>query len=218
MKKVLVTLMIVTFAVILLFCHAFAKEKGDEGPGMFSRDNPYKTGIIFNVNDILLDVESYQGGIGLKRYFSDQGAYRAAFNFGYSNSSNSWLVSVGNTVEHHFVTGQISPYIGGFLDIGYASYKDEIDAANWTKVTSIPLSAGPVLGVEVEIFNVLSLFAEYSIALDFTYTITKESVAGSESKDTTTDYGVSTGMGNDAKIGVIIYFNRVFKRNKKQGL
>lgn len=181
--------------------------------GWFSTENPYKTGIIFNVTDILLDLDSYQGGIGIKRYFKDPWAYRLAFDFGYSNSSNSWLISLGNTLEYHIITGRISPYIGGYLDIGYASYKDEIDTDNWTKVTSIPISTGPILGVEIEVFNVLSLFAEYSVAFDFTYTTDTVSVAGSETKDSTTNYGVNTGIGNDSKIGVIIYFNRIYKKN-----
>ena len=183
--------------------------------GWFSIENPYKTGIIFNVSSILLDVESYQGGIGIKRYFKDPWAYRLAFDFGYSNSSNSWLVSIGNTFEYHITTGRISPYIGVYFDIGYATYKDETDADNWTKVTSIPISTGPVLGVEIEVFNVLSLFAEYSIAFDFTHTTTTESVAGFETKDSATHYGVNTGLGNDSKIGIIIYFNRKFKRNRQ---
>ncbi|MFW6139180.1 MAG: hypothetical protein ACOC7U_08405 [Spirochaetota bacterium] len=216
MKKVFIVMAILFLVGMVIGTQASAEGKNNKEPGIFSRKNPHKTGLIFNVNDILLDVDSYQGGVGLKRYWKEKMAYRAMFDFGYSKSSSSWLVSAGGTVEHHFIPGQISPYIGGFLDAAFTWYKDETDADNWTKVASIPISAGPVLGLEVAVFNVLSLFAEYSITLDFTYTITKQSVAGSESKDTSTDFGVSTGMGNDAKIGVVVYFNRVFKRSKKQ--
>ena len=214
MNKNAVTLIIVTVIVLSFFSYAHAKEKGDKEPGMFSRENPYKTGIIFNVNDILLDVESYQGGIGLKRYFKDAWAYRAAFDFGYSNSSDSWLISVGNTFEYHFITGRISPYVGVFFDIGYASYKDETDSDNWTKVWSIPFSTGPLIGVEFEIFNVFSLFVEYSVAFDLTYTSTITSVAGDETRNSVTNYGINAGMGNESKIGIIIYFNRKFQRNR----
>ena len=134
MNKVIITSLIGAVIVLFFFSNALAEENADKAPGMFTRENPYKTGIIFNVNSIMLDVESYQGGIGLKRYFRDKWAYRAAFDFGYSNSSNSWLVSIGNTFEYHFITARISPYVGIYFDIGYASYKDESDSENWTKV------------------------------------------------------------------------------------
>ena len=215
MRKMIVLLVSTISLVISLGYMSFAEEYAQYKHGMFSKQNPYKTGIIFNVNDILLDVESYQGGIGLKRYFNDSWAYRAAFDFGYSNSSDSWLISVGNTFEYHFISGRISPYVGGYFDIGYASYKDETDSENWTKVWSIPISTGPLLGIEFEIFNVLSLFVEYSIAFDLIYTSTITSVAGIETKDSTTGYGINTGMGNESKIGIVIYFNRKFKRNRQ---
>jgi len=215
MEKIFTVLMVLFFSIMLLSFNAFAEERGNKEPGIFSRENPYKTGIIFNVDDILLDVESYQGGIGLKRYFKDQGAYRVALDFEYSNSFDSLLVSLGNTLEYHIITGRISPYIGGYFDIGYARYKDETDSDNWTKSWSIPLSTGPVFGVEIEVFNVLSLFAEYSLAFDLTYTTTTTSIAGSETTDSTTNYSVDTGLGNDSKIGIVIYFNRVYKKNKK---
>lgn len=177
--------------------------------------NAEKTGIIFNVNDILLDLDSYQGGIGFKRYFTDSLAYRAAFDFSYSDSSSSLLVSLGNTLEYHFIRGRISPYIGAFIDVVYASYRDEIDSDNWSQVMSIPVSIGPLFGVEVAIFEFLSLFVEYSIIFDYTTTITNQSVGGSESKATESIFSVDTGIGNDSKIGIVIYFNRIFEPGKK---
>ena len=194
---------------------ASGEENTHKEPGAFSRQNPYKTGIVFNTTDILLDVESYQGGIGLKRFFKDTWAYRASFGFGYSNTEDSWQISYGSTFEYHFTTGRISPYTGFYFDVGYASYRDETDSVNWTKVWSIPISTGPIIGVEVEIFNILSLFVEYSIALDIVYTSTTNSDGGFETKESSTHYGVNAGMGNDSKIGIVIYFNREFKRYKQ---
>ena len=214
MKRAAKTVFIILVIFLVFYSYLLAIEDGEREPGMFSKENPYKTGIIFNVSSILLEAESYQGGIGIKRYFKEDWAYRAAIDFGYSSSSNSWLVSFGNTFEYHVSSGNISPYVGFFFDIGYATYKDETDSQNWTKVWSVPFSTGPLLGVEIKIFNVLSLFVEYGIAFDLVYTSTTNSVNGIETDESTQSYGVNTGMGNDSKIGIVIYFNREFKRNR----
>jgi len=191
-----------------VFCQDTAqKEKNEDA----LKKNDKKTGIIFNVTDILLDLESYQGGVGIKRYSTDSLAYRVSFDFNYTDKSSSWLLVLGNTLEYHFIRGRVSPYFGGFLDIGYATYKDESDSNNWTKVSSIPLSIGPIFGVEVNIFEFLALFAEYSVSFDYTTTKTTTSDAGSESVQKESGFSIGTGMGNESKIGVVIYFNRIEK-------
>ena len=58
-----------------VFCQDTAqKEKNEDA----LKKNDKKTGIIFNVTDILLDLESYQGGVGIKRYSTDSLAYRVS--------------------------------------------------------------------------------------------------------------------------------------------
>ena len=65
------------------------------------------TGLIFKVNDILLDVESYQGGLGIKRFYKDKYGYHGSLDFSYSSSSNSIVIELGNTIEKHLAEGRV---------------------------------------------------------------------------------------------------------------
>jgi len=188
------------------------KLKNEKKEDLFIQ-NAKKTGIIFNVNDILLDIESYQGGIGLKRYTSDSFAYRVSIDFSYTNDANSILVALNNTFEYHLVSGRVSPYLGAFFNIEYAAYKNTTDAENWTKVVSVPVSVGPVFGVELNIFEFLALFAEYGVSFAYTSVKTTTSVSSVESVEKETNFSINTGLGNEAKIGVVIYFNRIEKKD-----
>jgi hypothetical protein len=190
------------------------KKPANEDEDVFSQ-NAKKAGIIFNVSNILLDVESYQGGIGFKWFFKDTLAYRGSFDFGYSDSSSALHITLGNTLEYHFVLGRVSPYVGAFLNFGYTRYEEEFDSSSWSKVKSIPISAGPVLGVEVSIFQFLTIFAEYRLSFEYNHTTVYQYVDTSESQEKESSFNVSTGLGNDAKIGVVVYFNRISHNNKK---
>jgi hypothetical protein len=169
----------------------------------------HKNGIIFNVDNIGLNLESYQLGIGYKRYFNNNFAIRGLLDFGYSNNSKSWLFTLGATAEYHFLIGRISPYSGGFLNLGVIQAKTEIDNNNWTKVTSIPLSFGPLFGIEIFIFDFFAIFAEYSLNCEYTIITTKEKRASVESKKTDSQFDINTGIGNNSKIGIILYFDDI---------
>ena len=131
------------------------------------------------------------------------------------DSSGSLIFNLGNSIEYHPIEQRVSPYIGGLLNIGILSYKNEIDSDNWTKVVSIPLSIGPILGLEISVLKFLSLFAEYGLTVNFTSTSTKQSTAGVVTKDSDTDLGIEAGIGNDSKIGIILYFSQLrLKKNK----
>ncbi len=82
------------------------------------------------------------------------------------------------------------------------------------KVTTIPLSAGPIFGVEVYVFNFLSLFAEYSMTVSYTTTITQQSVAGIATENTDSDFGTEIGIGNNSKIGIVLYFYDIKRKSK----
>ena len=56
--------------------------------------------------------------------------------------------------------------------------------------------------MEVFLFDFLSVFAEYSLAADFTLTTNLQTA------QTTFDYLVDTRMGNDSKLGIVLYFMR----------
>ncbi len=218
MKKKLFVMILIFIIGFIYNMSAFAQEKREK-PKIFSIEDKNNTGLIFNVNDILMDIESYQGGVGIKHFYKDKTAYRGSLDFSYSDSSSTWVFNLGNSIERHLIEGRVSPYIGVLLDVGFIRYKTEIDADNWTKVTAIPWSTGPIFGIEVTIFNYLSLFAEYSMTISYTRNITQQSVAGVVTKDSDGDFSAEIGIGNESKIGIVLYFytiKRKEKDNKKE--
>ena len=213
LKKKYYAILFVLLGMLIFPAIIFAEEKSKISK-IFLIEETSNTGLIFNINDILLDIESYQNGLGVKHFISDKFAYRVSLDFSYADSSDTLILNLGNSIEYHPIKGRVSPYIGGFLDVGLIRYKIITDADNWTKVTTIPLSAGPILGVELYIFNFLSLFAEYSMTVSYTTTFTRQSVAGTVTDDTDSDFGTEIGIGNNSKIGVVLYFFD-FKRKEK---
>jgi hypothetical protein len=153
-------------------------------------------GLIFNTGEILKGLSGYQGGIGLK-YGKDSLFVRGLAEVSFTGSTDAASILAGLTVEKHFLPGSISPYYGGFLSGG------------WKKADgtyTVPLSLGGVGGIEVFLADYISVFAEYCVAADFTFT--REPAA----TDTTFDYTIGSRMGNDAMIGVVIYFMRNGKK------
>jgi len=80
----------------------------------------YDIGVIFNTDDLLLDYESYQGGMGIK-IAGEKNAYRLLVDVFYSTASDSTALTLGGAYERHFIQGRVSPYFGGYLTAGYAS-------------------------------------------------------------------------------------------------
>ena len=215
MKKKLFVMILIFIIGFIYNMSAFAQEKRKKTK-IFSIEDKNNTGLIFNVNDIRMDIESYQGGVGIKHFYKDKTAYRGSLDFSYSDSSSTWVFNLGNSIERHLIEGRVSPYIGVLLDVGFIRYKTETDADNWTKSTAIPLSAGPIFGVEVTIFNYLSLFAEYSMTVSYTRNITQQSVAGVVTKDSDGDFSTEIGIGNESKIGIVLYFYNIKRKDKEK--
>jgi len=212
MKKCGIFVLVFAMIVGVFAQVTFASEKGEA----FKLSPEYagkKNGIIFNVDDILLDIESYQGGIGVKHYFNEKFAYRGSIDFSYIDSSSSLTLNLGNSIEKHLLTGRVSPYIGAFLDIGYIHFKSTDEASGVeTEVTSIPLSIGPLIGVEVFVLDFVSLFAEYSLSASYSKTKTEQTAAGVTTSDKDSDFSIEAGIGNESKIGIVVYFNTLKKR------
>ena len=162
-------------------------------------------GVIFNTDDLLLDFESYQGGMGLK-IADDKNAYRLLVDAFYSTASESIALTLGAAYERHFVQGRISPYVGGHLTAGYASTTTEASPDVWSKTTSFPMAIGGVFGVEVFLVRFLSLFAEYNLSVSLDYVETEDSNLGVTSSESTFDWTLDIGSGNQSKIGIVFYF------------
>ena len=215
LKKKYYAMLFVLLGIITCPTIIFAEEKSRISK-IFLIEETSNTGLIFNINDILLDIESYQGGLGVKHFVNDKFAYRGSLDFSYADSSDTLIFNLGNSIEYHPIKGRVSPYFGGLVDVGLIRYKTETDADNWTKVTTIPISAGPIFGVEVYVLNFLSLFAEYSMTVSYTTTITQQSVAGTVTEDTDSDFGTEIGIGNNSKIGIVLYFYDIKRKEKNQ--
>jgi hypothetical protein len=150
-------------------------------------------GIVFNTNDLLFGLQSYQAGIGGKIGWGNL-YLRGLLDITLNGSSQSFAADIGATGEYHFFSGPISPYVGALAGVGYETQASVASATSF--------SLGVVAGVEVFLFDFLSLFAEYAIEGDFTV------ATDLQTSQTTFDYLINTRMGNNAKIGVVIYFMR----------
>ena len=91
-------------------------------PGFFQRlptiKAPSDIGFIFNTGNILLDLESYQAGLGAKVGW-DKLYLRALFDLVANGGSHSFLLNMGATVEYHLLPEPLSFYVGGSLVTGY---------------------------------------------------------------------------------------------------
>lgn len=193
-------LAVVAFALLLsAFAPAANAEGGSLVSGLSPAKGPNDIGVIFNTNDILLGLGEYQGGLGAKIGW-DKFALRGMFDFTINGSASAFAVGLGLTGEYHFIQSPVSPYLGLSVGAGYLAQSNVS--------TSVSFSVGPVVGVEVFMFDFLSLFAEYTITANFT------STTDSQTSQSTLDYLITTGMGNSAKLGIVIYFMRSEAKSK----
>lgn len=196
--------------LILIICSGFSNLYAEE------EKEPLPWGFIFNTDSLLLDIESYQAGAGIKVLLDNNAAVRFLGDVFYSNSSNTFSSTLGVTYEKHFKPNRVSPYWGGFIEAGYISQKTETDSDNWTKNVSVPISAGAVLGAEFFILEFLSVFAEYTLSFTGTITTASTSVGGNVTEtDPEFNYSIDSGIGNDSKLGIIIYLDDVVTLKKK---
>lgn len=151
-------------------------------------------GLIFNLGALPFDIEAYQAGIGVK--LSGKSLHlRGLLDFVTSSASDSFSTRAGIALEYHLIPEPVSLYIGGSAGGGYM--------IQGTVYSSFVVSVGVICGVEYFPIKFLSLFVEYSLAADFTWTTDLTSSL------TTFDYLVDTRMGNDSSIGIVIYFQKL---------
>ncbi len=184
-------------AALCLFFAVFVFPASPEGgsliPSVSPMAGPVDVGVIFNTDDLLLGLQSYQAGLGAKIGWGDL-CLRGLLDFAVNGSSQSFAVSIGAVGEYHLAPGPVSPYLGAFAGGGYM-IQGGVESV-------ITFSLGLIAGVEVFIFDFLSVFAEYAIEADFADTI------GLQNMQSAFDYLVTTRMGNKAMLGVVIYIMR----------
>jgi hypothetical protein len=166
-------------------------------------------GFIFNASNLLLDLSEYQGGLGGKFDFGDF-AVRGLFSFELESTedagtSDDFALTLGASVEFPFFHGRVTPYWGGFIDGTYSNETSETSGGDTTETTTFGGSIGPLLGAEVFIFDFLSAFAEYGLALRVARSTDEQEMSGTKSEEQTTNYGVTTELGNAGSLGIVIY-------------
>ena len=135
--------------------------------------------MIFNTGDILLDLESYQGGLGAK-IGMDKYVLRGMVDILLNTDFNPFSLTLGAVLEKHILPGPVSLYWGPCLEMGVTILNNRFDADNWTQnIAWELLSAGGVFGIELFIFEFLSVFVEYQLALTLGLDIDRVSVGRS---------------------------------------
>jgi len=165
-------------------------------------------GFIFSADNILLDLDDYNGGVGVKLMLSGI-SLRFLADFGYSNSTKLISADLGAAFEKSIRSGRISPYFGAGFQVGIEHETAEIDADNWVKDITIPFEASCFLGVELFLLEFLSVFAEYSVAVNVNGVVTTESIGGSRTTVSNWNWDVGTGLGNSGRLGIVIYLDNV---------
>lgn len=165
-------------------------------------------GFIFTTSDLLLDIDAYRGGFGLKLRYPDA-VLRPHITFGYASTHANLEIAAGVTYEKPFFPGRVVPYWGLLASVLFRSERSEVDAENYTQVRGLTGSAGAVLGAEVFVLDFFSVFADYQLALDLAYSAVAQSVDGTVTESTRMNYAFGAGLGNDASIGLVVYLRPV---------
>ncbi len=187
----------------------------------------HEPAFVFSAGSILLDVESYQGGIGAKARW-DSFAVRAMLDFVLDRDGTnpeSTGIGAGGTFEWHFLQaidepgttvsfepgearqGVVTPYVGGFLRYGFAADRAVGNDDNWSEQARHEIELGPVAGVEFFALPTVSFFAEYELGFSYVAPFDRTSVDGTV-ETVTGDAGwvLDLGIGNSGMLGVCVYF------------
>ncbi|MBA7568622.1 hypothetical protein ES708_10356 [subsurface metagenome] len=165
-------------------------------------------GILFSTNDILFDIEGYQQGVGAK-ISMDKWMFRGMVDILLNTGINPFSLNLGGVLERHFLPGPLSVYWGPSLETGLTISTNKTDADNWTQNIAWPLlTVGGVFGIELFLFEFLSVFLEYQAALALGLNINRISTAGSVSSTTEFTYKFDVGLGNSGMFGIVFYLMR----------
>jgi hypothetical protein len=161
------------------------------------RSGPVDFGIVFNMPNLLLNLESYQAGLGIKLGLQHVDL-RCLFDLVVNGSAGSFGGEVGLAVESHLTPDPVSFYWGGTAGAGYLGQPGGMSIFS----TEI----GAIAGVEVSPYEFVSFFVEYGLTAAVMVTST------GPGSTPVVDFLADIGMGNDARIGVVFYFMRTAKK------
>ena len=199
MKKRVLIVFLTLLAVTFLTA---AQETGEmEGE---PEKKEFIPGLIFNTSNLLLDLNAYQGGAGVKLLYSEH-ALRFSAGAGYIGADSRLEITAGAVYEKPFYTGRVTPYWGGVLLAGYSREGAENDSDYWEIIQGFEASLGGILGVEFFLMDYLSVFAEYELAAGLAWSQVSRNAGGTLTKNGTTNFTAATGLGNNASLGVVVY-------------
>ena len=142
-------------------------------------------GMLFQIDNFPLTFspydDGYLAGAGVKILFTDSLRLRALLQFTLDTEPEAPAESNMNlaaAMEYHFKPDIISPYVGGLISTRWV-----IDQA-----FALDFCFGGLGGVEVQVYRNFSVYGEYSILF------------------TIDDNGFDINLGNNARVGAIIYF------------
>ena len=161
-------------------------------------------GFIFNTPNLLMDISAYQGGFGGKLRFPNY-AIRGLISAAYQSTNSQLETGIGIAYERPFFPGRVTPFWGLVADVVFSGERVELDAENYTQTRVLAGAAGFVLGIEVLIFDFLSVFGEYQLSLDVSRTSVEQAVAATVTEDSSTNFFAGAGLGNEGAIGLVIY-------------
>ena len=195
--------------VLLLICGgAIAAERPGVFEGVEPKAGPRDFGILFSTNDLLLDIQGFQGGVGAKIGLTGW-MLRGTADIVLNTECDPFSMDLGAVLEKHIWPGPLSVYWGPLAGVGFTTILlFKTDADNWSRINTFPLSLGCVFGIELFLFEFLSVFIEYQAALKLGIDSTRVSTAGSVTADREFTYNFDIGMGNNAMFGIVIYLMR----------
>lgn len=162
-------------------------------------------GIIYSASDLLLDLQSYEGGVGLIWHLQPVDL-RLSLNMLYNSNDDYLDAGFSIAVLKPILQSRVNPYWGGFFSANITTEKDGTDDDTWVRTTEIPLALAGIFGAEFFILPHVSLFAEYQLYFEMNVEITRASTLGIKtdpSQDLNYEFG--TGLGNSGMLGIIIY-------------
>lgn len=200
------TVFAVVLALAITATTAFGQElEQSAAPAAEPPPVEWTPGLIFTTDSILLNVSSFNGGIGgVMR--SDDTAYRAAVGALASNAFSTIALKLGFWYVQYYWSDRLSPYWDLFAGLESLSNTVHVDDDNWTRDLSIDVRGGVAIGIEFFLLDVLSVFAEYSLSAMMSGTQTTTSVAGETSSDDFEwTYAVGTDLAHGGALGIALY-------------
>jgi hypothetical protein len=200
---------IVIFAVLTLFA-SFSSAAETTAQDQTDAEVPvppeWTPGLVFTTDSILLNITSFNGGIGgVLR--ADDVAIRATVGAITSNSFRTLAFRLGGWYVRYFWTGRVAPYWNAFARTELLSQTNEADRENWVRDFSFEVAGGASLGAELFVMDVVSVFAEYSLSVGAAGQRTTTSVGGTVTPgDYDWTFSAGTDLAHGGALGVILYF------------